>query len=230
MDRIKTINKLLELTKEKNYLEIGVFRGTCITKIKANKLYGVDPFPSPIFTLRKNFNNIKFYEMTSDDFFKNEIKKINLKFDVIFIDGLHTHEQSLKDVINSLENLNTDGFIVLHDCNPTTKIMAIPANSFDEVKNANKNNVEWTKEWCGDVWKTIVLLRTQRSDLDICVFNYDYGVGIIQKKPSKKLELNINTENLTYEDLNRNRKELLNLKEEKEFETFLNEIKTNQNF
>jgi len=226
MDRIKTINKLLEITKNKIYLEIGVFRGSCITKINANEIYGVDPSPSLILNFKFLFKKIKLFKITSDEFFKKDVKKINKKFDVIFIDGLHTHLQSMKDVLNSLNYLNENGFIVLHDCNPSTEIMATPANSFEEVKILNKKNLNWTKEWCGDVWKTIVLLRTKRSDLEITVFNYDYGVGIIRKKNSKKLNFQINNINeLSYDIFNFNRKEFLNLKEEREFDEFLSKIK-----
>lgn len=53
------------------------------------------------------------YRMTSDEFFKNYIKQ---KYDIVFVDGLHLHEQVYRDIINSLNNLNENGVIVVHDC------------------------------------------------------------------------------------------------------------------
>ena len=49
--------------------------------------------------------------MTSDKFFKD-----NEKFDIIFIDGLHTFEQTIKDIDNSIKFLRDKGVILIHDC------------------------------------------------------------------------------------------------------------------
>ena len=50
--------------------------------------------------------------MTSDEFFKNN----KLFFDLIFLDGLHIlHEQTMKDIDNSLNYLKKNGLIVIHD-------------------------------------------------------------------------------------------------------------------
>jgi predicted O-methyltransferase YrrM len=54
--------------------------------------------------------------MTSDEFFAAN----QFTFDIVFIDGLH--DQVAKDIENSLRVLNPGGIIVMHDCNPTTKI------------------------------------------------------------------------------------------------------------
>ena len=51
---------------------------------------------------------------TSDEFFKNNKEK----FDLIFLDGLHTYHQTIKDINNSLRNLNSNGIIIIHDCLP----------------------------------------------------------------------------------------------------------------
>ena len=50
--------------------------------------------------------------MTSDEYFS----KFKDKFDIIFIDGLHHYEQVKKDIFNSLEILNSNGIILMHDC------------------------------------------------------------------------------------------------------------------
>ena len=60
--------------------------------------------------------------MTSNRFFsqldQEKILYKNIRFDVIFIEGLHLAEQVDRDISNALRYLKDDGFIVLHDCNP----------------------------------------------------------------------------------------------------------------
>lgn len=143
------------------------------------------------------------------------------KIDVVLIDDLHTHKQSLKDVENCLKYLSEKGFIVMHDCNPVTESSAYPVSSYERAEKSNLKG--WTGKWCGDVWKTIVYLRLKRQYLNIFVLNCDYGVGIITKGKSKNTlnRFNINIKNLSYKYLKKNRKKLLNLKNENYFYKFL---------
>jgi hypothetical protein len=223
MNRIELVNKLIERKQAKIYLEIGVDIGNCFLKIKAPVKIGVDPRDRIPF-LRKlkyyikntyNYKN-KFIQLTSDDYFDRHeefLKKEGL--DVVLIDGLHTHEQTIKDVRNSLKYLNPNGIIVLHDCNPLSEAAAFPT---EDVTQAYKVP-GYAGIWNGDVWKTIALLRSTRDDLDIMVLNCDNGLGVIKKgTPENKLNLGgKDIKNLSYKDLDSNRKEYLNLKNEDSF-------------
>jgi hypothetical protein len=136
-----------------------------------------------------------FYEMDSDSFFKHHPQH----FDVAFIDGDHSHEQSSRDLFNCLAWMNEGGAIVLHDCNPQSADEATPVFG----KSAN---------WCGEVWKTVVDVRW-RDFLSVQTFDCDFGVAVVEVKNNKN-RLNIPHEDihkLTYEDLDVNRKEFLNL-------------------
>ena len=157
------INYLIEKNNYINYLEIGVNDGLCIRKIKAEHKDGVDPFPGSEVggAVVPEIN----YPIYSDDFFKL-IKGHDIKYDIIFIDGLHHSNQVDKDIINSLEHLVPNGTIVLHDCNP-------PEYEMQLVPRV-------TGLWNGDVWKSIVKLRCTRPDLKINVIDADWGVGIVQ--------------------------------------------------
>ena len=88
------------------------------------------------------------------------------------VDGLHTHEQTVKDVENTLRCLNEDGLIVMHDCNPGKALGSLSGDVDQEFRKANP----WRFLWCGDVWKTIVHLRSTRKDLEVCVLDCDFGV------------------------------------------------------
>jgi len=221
MTKEEIINKYLTATHGENYLEIGVRRGTSIKPIMAKKKWGVDPKivlnRSKLidYLLKKVsfLSNTHFFEMTSDHFFKTQFRMFkDTKINVALIDGIHTYEQSLRDVVNCLNYLDDNGVIVMHDCNPITPAMAFPASSIDDAKKQILSG--WTGKWCGDVWKTIAYLRSHRNDLFVCVLACDKGVGIIKRgKPESMLQLSLEQINdMSYGNLFSRREELLNLK------------------
>jgi hypothetical protein len=63
----------------------------------------------------------------------------NLLEKVIFIDGLHTFEQTLQDSYNSLNYLAQGGVIILHDCNPPSEASSTPAQSIPEAEKKWKS-------------------------------------------------------------------------------------------
>jgi hypothetical protein len=152
--------------------------------------------------------------MTSDDFFTQEAPTVlkSRKLDVALIDGLHTYEQVMKDFDNCLQYLNPDGFILFHDCNPITREAAEYAHSPEEIMKKYPGK---TPEWNGDVWKAIVHIQALYSDIDIFVLDCDYGVGVARRSNSVVKNLNLTIEQiqkLNYDDLDRERIKLLNLK------------------
>lgn len=219
------VSVMIQKIHAKNYLEIGVYRGDCFFYQKVKRKIAVDPkfktFRLKILTyLRKN----RFFEMGSDEFFRRVPNILNKHgIDIALIDGLHTYEQSLRDVSNCLMYLNENGYIILHDCYPVTKLQATPAKSIDHFKNMGLPKSTWS----GDVWKTIVYLRSMRDDLKIFVLDYDVGIGIITKgEPASKLKFTKDEINmLTYEDLKKNPESLLNLKPFSYFFEFTKTIK-----
>ena len=158
--RTSIINFLLSLkAKETLYLEIGVRNPSDnFNHIKSNQKYSVDPG-------KEFLENPVDFKMTSDDFFKANKKQ----FDVIFIDGLHHYEQVQKDLINSLNVLNQDGLILIHDMLP---------------QNPGQEKVPQSQaSWTGDVWKLAVELL--ESKIDFVIANIDHGVGIVKPRGKK---------------------------------------------
>ena len=188
------INYLIEQNSYVNYLEIGVNDGLCIRNIKAKHKDGVDPFPgAEVGGLVVPEIN---YPIPSDEFFEL-IKEHDIKYDIIFIDGLHHSDQVDKDIVNSLKHLISHGTIVLHDCNP-------PEYDLQLVPRV-------TGLWNGDVWKSIAKLRCTRPDLKVSVVDTDWGVGIVQpglQKIYDKENLDIV---LDYNYFDQNREEILNI-------------------
>ena len=230
MDRLDVIQQIIDRIKAKTYLEIGVKKGKVFLNVKARKKIAVDPqikinVKRKIKFLTKNFSNFfnEYYEMTSDRFFEKKsfrLTKLN-GISVAFIDGLHTYEQSLRDIRNCLKFLKKDGIIVMHDCNPLSEAQAYPANSLEHAANSCPSN--WAGDWSGDVWKTVAFLRSSRKDLNIFVLDCDHGLGIITKGNSERpLEFSkAEIDQLSYEDLERNRVKILNLKTADYLQEFL---------
>jgi hypothetical protein len=146
------INKAVSKYVDCKYLEIGVARNDVFNSIPLpieNK-FGVDPFSG---------GN---YRMTSDDFFK---KFPQLKFDVIFIDGLHHYEFCQRDVINSMNALKQNGIIIIDDL--------LPKNTFEERTPRTHNY------WTGDIWKVAVELFNSKN-VDFKIVKIDSGIGILK--------------------------------------------------
>ena len=111
--------------------------------------------------------------------------------------------------------------MVLHDCNPPSASVAVPAPSFDAAVQLGLP--DWTGQWCGEVWKAIVHLRSRRDDLRVFVLDCDLGVGVVTRGKAEGL-LAYSTqdiEQLSYQHLHADRITLLNLKDPTHLDEFL---------
>lgn len=227
--RIDVVQRAIDKLKAKRYLEVGVHSGGCFLTIKAPKKIAVDPFFQISKRNKKNawradWRNLKnsYYEMTSDAFFETKKSVVEKGFDVVLLDGLHTYEQTLKDVENALPYLSEKGVIVLHDCFPPHEGAAFSAPSLEAANAANPPG--WTGEWCGDVWKVIVNLRSLRKDVRAFVLNTDKGLGIVTKgTPKEFLDYTVEKiDELTYKDLISDPEHYIGLKEISTLDDFIN--------
>ncbi len=173
------IEYLINKNNYKNYLEIGCDQNQLFSKVKIENKTGVDPV---------NGGNVR---KTSDAFFKEN----KSRFDIIFIDGLHTYKQVKKDILNSIYHLEKKGMILVHDCMPDSLgKQAVP---------------RYKMQWNGDVWKAIVDLR-QQENLDIYTCEIDQGIGIItNNKNTSILKLDKPIRKLKFEDYFYNYKEYM---------------------
>ena len=191
MLRSDIINHLIEKNDYKKYLEIGVRTPQQnINLIKIDHKDGVDP--------AGNCN----YPMESDVFFEQIGKDV--KYDIIFIDGLHLDYQVDRDISNSFKHLSEGGVIVMHDCNPPTKQHQI-------------EHYDGHSPWNGTVWKSYVKLRMSDENIHMYVVDTDWGVGILKRGKQELFEYR---DNLTFEFLDDNREKLLNLIPKEKFKKY----------
>jgi hypothetical protein len=216
MNRIKAVQQALDGRASRVYLEIGVSRGSAFRRITAQEKIAVDPaFKLSERTRRRadaKADVTHYFETTSDEFFSTQAAFLDQRgVDVALIDGLHTYGQVVNDVEHTLRYLRDDGVIFLHDCNPTKASVACPATSYADFRAQNR---WWEIDWSGDVWKSIVELRSSRRDLQVAVLDCDWGVGVV-RRGTPESELNYSTaeiEEMTYANLEADRDCLLNLK------------------
>ena len=167
--------------KFSNYLEIGCNDDELFSRIKIKNKIGIDPVIG---------GNMK---ITSDDFFMQN----KLKFDCVFIDGLHIYDQVKRDIVNSSKFLNDNGFILVHDCLPRSiSSQAVP---------------RYKLTWNGDVWKAIVDLRKD-PNLEIFTCLADEGISIIQnKKNSNILKIDKKISEIKFKDFYYNHQEYMRI-------------------
>jgi len=208
MNRTHIINILAKKITAETYLEIGVRDHTLnYDKINVNQKVGVDP-------AREVCDRVPTFKLTSDEFFAMN----NDTFDLIFIDGLHEANQVERDILNSLDVLNEGGYIVCHDMNPVVyerQLLLHDPKRYEYVSREKQKGNPAYGLWNGDCWKAFVSLRNQRDDIEMLTVDTDYGVGIIQHGTQSKL--NLAADEITYDNLEKNRTSWLNLISTTEF-------------
>ena len=218
MDRWDIINFFIEKYGYKTYLEIGYYKGWSFDRVKSKFKTAVDPNPCKFPEQEARAFSDKIYEpegvickLTSDQFFRNlkdaavftalgrNKDKIEYKWDVIFIDGLHEREQALRDLKNAFTHLNDNGIIIMHDCNPP---------KYEHTTTGIDGC------WTGDVYKAMLDVRNS-PEASAYVIDTDWGVGVVRPVPDLKLRDITSTQHFNaisdWDYFDQNRKELLNL-------------------
>ena len=164
--RLNTISKALGC---KTYLEIGVATGETILSVDVPSRTGVDPYFA--FDWRQEMSNangtLDLQQCTSDKFF--ELIDPPIKYDLIFIDGLHTYEQTYRDIINALLHSHRGTVILIDDTVPSDVFSTSrdPQECIDLRYNFSEQR---DSSWHGDTYKVVPLLR---------LFNPHYNLATI---------------------------------------------------
>lgn len=106
-------------------------------------------------------------------FREGDVHSVQIRFDVIFIDGLHIADQADKYIRNAMDYIQDDGFVVLHDCNPPTEWHARETFQYRLTPAHGYRG--------GTSWKAFLTSRSE-PPLDSCCIDSDSGVGVLSKK------------------------------------------------
>jgi len=142
------------------YLEIGIKKGNCFNQIAplCKEAYAVDILDCNKL-INHNKNLIWFHGKSQDFLHKHNPKK---KFDLVFIDGSHNHEDSLNDFKLVFNLMRENGIILLHDTYP-------PSERFTE------------KSFCFDTYKTAEYIRKNYPNYEFATLPFYYGISIFRK-------------------------------------------------
>src|SRR5206468_6186113 len=172
MNKAELINSLLRQRRFKSYLEISMHTE------QQNLDY--------IHSRRKVHiacNSTSHVYNEYDAFFEHNAEK----FDLIFIDGIHTEAHVLKDIDYAYKRLATGGIIVLHDCMPPDGWHQRELHEYRDGEN-----------WNGTVWKAALRLFNQTTH-SCSLVDTDWGCGIIDTARNQSPVNRILPEKLNYE-------------------------------
>ncbi len=170
------IQSYIDILNAQSYLEVGVFRGRTFLYLDVPFKIGVDPnfqFNVQDFA----HENCLLCEKTSDDFFEkfpelaanlhHAYQNKDFKFDVIFLDGLHTYEQTLKDFENTLPYSHEKTLWIIDDTVPSNYFSAMNSQSrSQELRTCAGLSQE--PAWHGDVFKAIFAIHDKYPEFSYC--------------------------------------------------------------
>ena len=184
ISRAKVVQSLLQLFDEPTYLEIGVNRGETFLDVTASKKVGVDP--KFLFDWRVKRSTVTtLHEVTSDAYF-GTIVNADEQFDVIFLDGLHTFEQTLRDLINSLCHLKRNGIFVIDDILPNSYHAALPdVRIASAVREFVKGEAD--PSWMGDVYKLVFFIETFFQQFSFATIEDNHGQLVMWRQPRSRV-------------------------------------------
>lgn len=143
----------------RTYLEIGLEYGHTLENVAFPLRTGVDPEPQ--FDVQALPPGVDIHVGPSDEFF--ERISPDRTFDLAFIDGLHTFEQTYRDVIHAFDHC-PHGVLLIDDVIPSDWISAIPDHKVSLAERRRHGITDLS--WHGDVYKVMLLLHAHHPELD----------------------------------------------------------------
>lgn len=174
--RHDVINSIADRINASTYLEIGVSRGITFDRVKIKAKTAVDPRFRFDF-IGKSSGNTSYYQLSSDEFFGFHAG--NSIYDIIYLDGLHTFEQTLRDLLNSMHYLSPRGVIVIDDTVPSSFFASL--NSQKLASDLRKAVGEPDKSWMGDVYKVVAFIHGFLSCYSYGTVKENHGQTILWK-------------------------------------------------
>lgn len=181
---VRRLNNLANALNAKNYLEIGVESGLTFFQVACEKKTGVDPcflFDTEVFTENES---ISFFSGPSDQFFR--AVDSSTVYDLIFIDGLHTYEQTYRDILNSLRHAHPETVILVDD--------TVPCDAFSACRDqsecvALRRELSGTDDirWHGDTYKVLPLLSVFNPELALATITDCGNPQTLLWRPKKPL-------------------------------------------
>ena len=205
------INALAQINSASSYLEVGVEEGATFFAVDIQDKVAVDPtFRFDLHT--HSGPHAHFYQMTSDQFFRDPARA-GRTFDFIYLDGLHTYEQTLRDFCASLECSTERTIWLLDDTIPSSWLAAQPKYLLNYPRLADYAR---RSPWMGDVFKIVLTIHDFFPQFSYVTFS-GHGQTVLwrEHRPDFRPTWNSLTKisKLSYRDSVRLRKSHMNIAE-----------------
>ncbi len=153
---VSRLRALAQTNDAKTYLEIGVEKGSTFLNASFFELrHGVDPHFR--FDVEKyESSSVRCFEMTSDEFFVSHADP-KQKYDVIFLDGRHTFEQTFRDFCCSNAHATDQTIWILDDIAPSD-IFSAHRDTQAAYRYREAHGLQG-KAWTGDVFKVVFAIH-----------------------------------------------------------------------
>ncbi|WP_316897786.1 class I SAM-dependent methyltransferase [Pseudodesulfovibrio indicus] len=178
--RSQIIQTLINVRNYSRYLEVGVHKGETFLNIDAEKKVAVDIKFSFDYQNDKN-PNATYYQVPSDQYFSSPAGRD--KFDIIFIDGLHTLEQTLRDLLNAVTSLADGGIIVIDDVIPDSYHASLP--DFQQSLRLRNHLGSTSRSWMGDVYRVVFFIHYFLPKFNYATVTDSHGVLVMWQDPRR---------------------------------------------
>jgi Glycosyltransferase 61 len=151
---VRRINQIARHVGARSYLEIGVFRGKTFNALDFERKVAVDPkFQFDVADYQRE--GVEFHHLHSDQYFIRH--GLSQTFDIIFLDGLHTFQQTLRDFCNSLACAHDRTVWLIDDVLPVDVFSAWPNQTEAVAFRKRAGGDGWA--WHGDVYKVVFAIH-----------------------------------------------------------------------
>lgn len=201
ISRNGVVQAALDLFEAPRYLEVGVNRGVTFNAVRAAQKVAVDPkFLFDFEAIERDVPGTAFHETTSDDYFGN-IARPDTRFDVIYLDGLHTSEQTIRDLINAISFLAPEGVIVIDDVFPSSYSASLHDRA--DTRVLLKSTGDTSGAWMGDVYRLVFFVESFCQQFSYGTVNNNHGQLVLwrEARPSLPDRTLVDTGAKTYKDL-----------------------------
>ena len=183
-NEIFAIYALIREYKCQKILDVGSGKGfSALLMAKALQDENIDGIVHSI-DINKNFSDETFKQFGLEKYFKfhqgksNDIipKFENDYFDLVLIDGLHTYEQTKKDLINVFPRVKQNALILFHDCYVRTHPKSGPRDVLAELQQENVGEITFFNQELFDYFSFLEDIQDfERMSKKWRAHNYSYA-------------------------------------------------------
>jgi hypothetical protein len=177
-DRAARLIAIGEAVGARRYLEIGVQDGVTFFQVPAETKVGVDP-AFRFDPVERAAPHETLMAITSDEFFR---RWDGPPFDLIYLDGLHTAEQTLRDFCATLALSHARTVWLIDDTVPTSVFAADP--SLARRRRLVAAGITGDRSWMGDVFKVVHMLHDFFPTFSYATFR-GHGQTVVWREPRR---------------------------------------------